>query len=86
MAYPASEPVEEIGSAWRETRTGMCSRDMKIRSFGWRIHSRPRTGPILWERIKPGIPIGRGEPIPQSMVEVLVAREETRRKAAEKSR
>ena len=82
MAYPASEPVEEIGSAWRETRN-FCSRDQWIRSHGYRIHSRPRLGPTLWEAIEAGVPFGCGKPIPQSTVEARC--EQTDRAAKRKA-
>ena len=26
-----------------------CKRDEKLRKFGYRIHSRPKDGPVLWQ-------------------------------------
>ncbi len=60
------------GSASAETRD-MHPTDRRIRGCGFIIHSRPRTGPTLWER--------GGAVITQPEVEAIVRREERERKA-----
>lgn len=31
--------------------TNRCSGDQRLRRYGFRVKSRPKTGPVLWERL-----------------------------------